>query len=320
MKTRALTEASIITAIAVVIIFLNTYFPMFYLIGNFVLPIPFAILYVRWNYKYSLMSIIAASLITMFLMNPIAGLLNGIVTGSIGFIMGYSIAHKFSYKKTIVLITVTSIISLVISNYIAIAVIDKDTVSNSINKLVTTTKKTYEEVSKTSNLPKEQAKELNKRIDLILSTDFIIKMLPMVFLGAGIISAFLTYKIAEIILGRLKMYVPRSAPFSEFYLDNIFGLGILIFLLTGLVLNYLKVQGGSFILSSIIMITAMALALEGLAVVAFYLRRKFKMSKVVAGILIIIILFSPLMSIYIYLGLADMLLDFRKIHRKRLVK
>ncbi|MCS4454021.1 DUF2232 domain-containing protein [Clostridium botulinum] len=54
------------------------------------------------------------------------------------------------------------------------------------------------------------------------------------------------------------------------------------------------------------------LLIDGISTFIYYMRNKFKISK---GILIFIFLITlgPLYIIYFYLGLADIMLDFRKL-------
>ncbi|MBO3282441.1 DUF2232 domain-containing protein, partial [Intestinimonas butyriciproducens] len=58
-NTKAIVEAGLTTAIIIVITLICVYVPILSMLTNFILPIPIAILFIRQNFKVTLVSIVA---------------------------------------------------------------------------------------------------------------------------------------------------------------------------------------------------------------------------------------------------------------------
>lgn len=315
-KTKALTETSIITALLVILILLNIYVPLFSIVGIFILPIPITIIYLRWGYKYSLMSILVSSLLTVFFSDPIVGILSGILSGSIGFALGFCLSHKIDYKKTILILTIVSTISLGLTNYIMISLVQMDTVRGFVDKLVVSYNQSIDTVLKSNMIPQSNLENL-KSLKQSINTDVILNQLPVIILIAGLLTALIDYNMARVFLKRLKFKMPEKPPFTEFCFGKNTSLFLIIFILVGIAINYLKLPFGAYVLNSLVMVVAYIFIIEGIAVASYYLRRKLKLSKVLTVLMIILLLNQPFIFLYIYLGLADLIIDFRRVSFKK---
>ena len=63
-STKAIVEAALISVIISVIMILTGYLPMLSFIGTLILPIPVAILYIRYNNKVTLTAIFVSLILT----------------------------------------------------------------------------------------------------------------------------------------------------------------------------------------------------------------------------------------------------------------
>lgn len=316
-KTKALTETSIITALLVIIIYMNTYVPLFNIVGNFILPIPIAIIYLRWNYKFSLMSVIVSSILTMFFSNPIAGFFCGVLSGSTGLALGYCLKHNMSYKKLILILTIVSTVSLGLSNYVVIKLINNDTIRGTVDKIVVSYKQSMDTVINSKSLPKESLDNLNNVKASIINSDFILNLLPVLLIFAGILNAVIDYNMARVFLKRLKFQLPEKPPFTEFYFGKDTSVFMLFAILAAIIIKYLNIPYGNNILSALVVIVAYIFIIEGIAVFTYYLRRKLQRSKLLTVILTLLLLNWPFLLLFIYLGLSDLIFDFRRVSFKK---
>ena len=70
-STKAIVEAALISVIISVIMILTSYLPIVSFIGTLILPIPVAILYIRYNTKVTVTAIFLSIILTSILFNPI---------------------------------------------------------------------------------------------------------------------------------------------------------------------------------------------------------------------------------------------------------
>ncbi|SQC01733.1 Predicted membrane protein [Clostridium tetanomorphum] len=65
------------------------------------------------------------------------------------------------------------------------------------------------------------------------------------------------------------------------------------------------------------MLLQYAFFIDGLSVALYYLKDRYKMSKGVITLIIFLTMFSQLSIVYFILGLADLIIDFRKLDPNR---
>ena len=97
-RTRSLVEAGLLVAITVVISIFVLFVPVLGAIGSFVLPIPIAVLYIRHDFKLSLIASIVSALIvgiTLGLETSLSFALFAII----GLILGYCFKKKVKVSK-----------------------------------------------------------------------------------------------------------------------------------------------------------------------------------------------------------------------------
>jgi uncharacterized protein YybS (DUF2232 family) len=80
-----------------------------------------------------------------------------------------------------------------------------------------------------------------------------------------------------------------------------------------MVMTYFKVPNSDVVYSSIFVIFMFTFIVNGLAVVSWFLKSR-RVSKGFRIVIIIFIIFSGLAQIMLFLGLADYIIDFRKVN------
>lgn len=138
-------------------------------------------------------------------------------------------------------------------------------------------------------------------------------LIPSVILIMSYIISYINYKLVA--LGLIKvgigvLYLPR---FSRFRLPDNFTIGALIMVLTSFFITMMNVSYADVLYVNIIVLLGSVIALQGLAIVSFFLN-KIKMKKFLRVITYIIIFFTPqIFSAMALLGGIDIIFDLRKI-------
>ena len=105
-NTKAIVEAGMVSALVVLITLISMYLGFSGYIGVCILPIPITVIYIRQNFKISLLTVLVCTILVGLFFNPIEAVLNTFLLGLIGIILGYCLKKKFSSMKTYVLFSV----------------------------------------------------------------------------------------------------------------------------------------------------------------------------------------------------------------------
>ncbi|KGO14663.1 YybS family protein [Clostridium botulinum] len=314
-KTNSLVEAGLIVALMIVLIMLNLYFPIFTVFGSFILPIPIAVLYMRQDYKITIWAILVTGVITMLINNPITALTTTISFGIMGFLLGYCIKKEKSIFITIVILATGFLLSNIMIFFIYFSFIDKRGIIGYINENINIIKESME-LTKEFYSKAGVSEDKLQQIDQVfgsLNLDSMLKMLPAALIIIAFLAAFLNYAVTKKVLMKLGYKNVKSLPsISKIYVNVRLVTIVAIGLLIGAVLKRKTIGLGDYFFITASYLLIILLLIDGISTFIYYMRNKFKISK---GILIFIFLMTlgPLYIIYFYLGLADIMLDFRKL-------
>lgn len=324
-NTKSTVEAGLISGIIVILMLITGYVPVISFMGTLLLPVPVALLYIRHDIKVALTAVAASAIITATLFNPIRALLSAISFASVGITMGYSIKKDKSSTTTIFLLTVVSLIASVITIVLSITLIQKTTFVEFFTKTINDLN---EAIKESANMAKNfyanagMSKEQLAQMDALfanLNVDFFINAFGAIMIMQGFFSALMNYIVAKAILTRLGYSIKRVVPFTEIYMPNLAGILFILPLLIGMFLQSKNIAIGKPILVSGQYVMSYAFILIGLSVVTYFLKNRFRLGKGTMVLIILFTVFNPLfLNIYIFIGLADMLFDFRKINPHRI--
>jgi len=322
-ETKATVEAGILSALILILMLTTAYIPFFSFL-NILLPVPITILYLRHNYKVGLGAVIVSGILVAIFYDPISSLGTSISYGLTGITLGYCIKREFKASKTVCFMALASGIGF-ICNFLLIAFLatpegftgfvkmfEKNITM--INDAMSQMKEFYASIGSTES----QKQAINKMFQPI--TMDMIKSLLLVSLAMGSFgSAVINYFTARVILKKLRYNLVEVKPFSELYISEKVGFVIAVSALIAMGLQSSKIALGKYVIVSVIYIINIVFVIEGLAVVTYYLKNKFRLAK---GIIVMIIFFTIMQFQYFYIiiGVADMIMDFRKVNPNRLLK
>lgn len=322
-NTKAVIEAGLISALIVIIMLLNVYVPIFSLFGVFILPVPVTVLYIRHNYKVTLGSVVVSAILIAMLYDPISALTSSILFGATGMTLGYCVKHDKKFSTTILLLAMASAIAVIINFTVFSSFVNKDGIVGLVNqniKVLNESLNMSKDLYSKMGVPNEQFAQIEKSFS-IFTTDFILKLIPAILVIMSFGSAYFNYVITRSILKKLRYDIEEVKPFNEIYINTRIGTIVVLVLIIGILLNKNKIVIGEYISNSSQIILQLIFVLDGLAVASYYLKNKFNMSKIVTILILIFTATSQLSIIYMYLGFADMIVDFRKLDPyRRLIK
>ncbi|MBL4937480.1 YybS family protein [Clostridium sp. YIM B02515] len=326
-STKSTVEAGLISAIIVVLMLITGYVPMIAFLGTLILPIPVAILYLRHNFKVTLTAIIVSTIITAMLFNPIQAALSALSFGFTGLVFGYSIRKNKSINFTLIILTLASLLAIVINFLITILIIQKTSITgfftttvNQFNDMMKETIPMVKELYVKAGMTEEQ---INQSLSVfnMLTPQYILNFLAAALIMQSIVSSFVNYAVSRAVLRRFGYNLKKFTPFTEFYINSFIGALIVMPVPLGVLLSAKNIPIGKPILVSGQVIMQFAFLLVGISVVSYYLKNRFKLTNAIITIIVIFLALNPMFgTILVYLGLIDMLFDFRKINPNRILK
>jgi len=322
-NTKAVIEAGLISALIVVIMLINVYVPIFSIFGMFILPVPVTVLYIRHNYKVTLGAVLVSAILIAMLYDPISALTSSVLFGTTGMTLGYCVKHDKKFSTTILFLAIASAVSVIINFIVFSSFVNKEGIAGLVNqnlKMLNESLNMSKDLYSKMGVPSEQFAQLEKSFS-IFTADFILKLIPGILVIMSFISAYFNYVITKSILKKLRYDIEEVKPFNEIYINTRIGTIAVLILIIGILLNKNKIAIGGYITNSSEIILQLIFVLDGLALVCYYLKNKFNMSKMFIVLILIFTATSQISIVYMYLGFIDMIIDFRKLDPyRRLIK
>jgi uncharacterized protein YybS (DUF2232 family) len=321
-NTRTLIETALLSALVVVIMLLNAYVPLFSIVGLYILPIPITIVYIRHGLKATLLAIITSGIIGIITSDPLTVIMNLATYGLAGATLGYCIKCNFKSTKTLFLLTAAFAIGIVIFFGINIFLLTKGGPSGAVNMLSKTLKSMVDTMQSTyasMGISKDKIDTMLKPFTY-LTADLIITMIPGLLFCTSFVMAYINYIITKSVLNKLRYEVNELTPFSMVYVNNRVGAMCITVYFIGVILKARNIAVGNYIINSATIIIQYTFIVDGLALATYYLRNKLKISKKITLIILILTVLSQVSIFYFYVGLVDMIIDFRRIDPERFFK
>lgn len=128
-KTSAMVEAGIMAAIAIVMALIIMYVPVLGVFVNFLWPLPIVICGCRHGLKWSIMTLLVATIIIAMLMSPINAFFLAAIFGLLGLILGECMRRHLSPMKLMLYGSVGGIIALVLNIVLSFLVLGIDPIN-----------------------------------------------------------------------------------------------------------------------------------------------------------------------------------------------
>jgi len=308
-RTKALVEASLITAIAVIFTLAGIYIP---LLGYalMLIPVPFIIIGAKHGIKYNILSVIAAALIVGSFTDPMRALFISIFGGLSSLVIGSIINKRDGFRKALlfgsIATLVASVILLTLLSYVS-GISVTDIIEESFNFSADINFSIYESLGmdpKTINETKNMMENI-KNMSLML--------LPSSVIFGSVIFTYLNYTVSGVILRRIGTPVERPGRFSEFRLPRNFLLGSLLIVFLSFIAGKLNIVDFNTLFTNVFYLFFITYLIQGLSVAYFFLEKRGISRGFRVFIVILLLLIPNTGLILMFIGFFDMLFNIRKL-------
>lgn len=298
MKTKSLVNAAIMLAIYMV-------FFVLYNIGvlptimSILLPIPLIIYSVATQKIRDVIWLLLGCFVGTFLMGSIYGLVTTLNYGVIGAVIGIGIVKKWPYWQRLLNAAIVSVISFPITTYVLTGLNVQESMKQVIDELFAMME------SMTQMLPESSVEVLNhfqNMMSMMMTT-----LLPTILILVGLMSAFLSDKVATLVLRRMNFEVPKGEDVQEFQLGSKLAI---ILLVSQILVSFITNHTLSVILLNTVMLLNTLFLFQGAIVMMAYFK-----SRNQKGIGIVLLVFSLMSSLSMFisvLGISDALFNYRE--------
>lgn len=316
-KTSSITEAAMITGILVIMAFLSS----FIFIITFFYPIPAIILAKRRGIRYAALSLLAADVIITILLGLATGVMFLILYTPFALALAYGIYHDEEANKTILYGAAAYMTSFVI----LILLMNKLMGINFVEQLKNANSESYGMIEEMiSNAPSvmdsEKVDETLKMLgDYVKTTDFILSNLfPALIIMTSVMAAYINYAIARKFAGRFSIIIKKPKGLSHFSFPKTFMAAMATLLLISYLFGALKFNV-SVIQLNLFYIIFIAMILQGVAVIKFFMEKR-QIIKAFQILIFVMIFYmsaflAGLTQIIAVIGLIDLAIDLRKINK-----
>lgn len=326
-NTKSVVEAGLISGIIIALMLVTGYVPFISFMGTILLPIPVAILYMRHDIKVTLTSIVASTIITAMLFDPIQALVSAISFALIGITLGYLFKKDKSSTTIIVLMTGVSLLVTVITVIITVTLIQKTTFTEFFAKIVNEMKEAMnlytnmiKESYQNANLSSEELEKMDQAFKVV-TPELVMSGFGGIIIFESFISGIFNYIVAKLVLEKLGYSIRKMVALTQIYISSFIGLMLTIPVIIGMVLQKMNVSFGKPLFVSGLFLLFYTFLMIGISVAAYFLRIRYRLRKGITIIILIFTVFNPSFSmVYVLLGFVDMLIDFRHINPNRISK
>jgi uncharacterized protein YybS (DUF2232 family) len=317
MQTKALVEGAIFAGVTALLGII--YYYMQYLgIIAMVWPVPVIIVGYRNGLKASILSALAAGLIVSLMTHPLVGI--GLLAGFglPGIVMGYMIKRKLNPYLIVAACGLLLSFTMVGEFLLSLKASGID-----FAQLVATIDTTYRAQTdmvlgmyRGMGIAEKELETISSYFSQTL--DMMKLIFPSALVVSGVLFSFIDYKLTRLILKRIGYTISDVEEFSRMRLPEPYSLVLLgLSVLSGAV-SYFKLQGFTAAALNVSTVLMLVFTILGLSVVVFYSRvygERYGVPKALRVIITVIIVLM-FMQMIAFLGILDMVMDFRKLKSK----
>ncbi len=303
-------EGGILSAIAIIFAFISAYLPILGAFINFIWPVPIILLGVRHGYRYSIMATVVSGILIALLMQPMQAVTVVVGFGLIGIALGHSFRNNHSPVKTILIGSGASLLSKVAVLAITAAVMGFNPLTMEMDSFQTAINQTLDFYRSAGYSEEELAKTAQTMTTIL---DIVKVVFPAGFVLASFFDTFFNYWLAKKVLKRLGYSYPSLPPFRDWCLPR----WVVMLFIIGIAMMFFGKSDNNDLLYKIGMniqvAGSMLLLLQGLALF-YFLAGKYNLSRVVRGIILVLILTNGLFTqIVVIIGAFDTVVDYRRL-------
>lgn len=301
-EKKAFIEAALIAAITTILAISIVYIPILS-VSIILIPVPFMVLAYRHGNKYSILSFITFSLLIGILTELIyAGFLL-VIFGPMILAMGHYIKKRKEPYSVIGIGTIISVFSVLII-FQVVSYIGNINIIDEIALAMEGVVSKQVDILKSMDIDTLNADEV---------LDYLLMILPGVFIIQSMLMAFGNYYITVNILKRFSTSDIEFPQFSDFKLPKNIVFGFFIIFILSYLTRYIEGIHHASLLTNVTLLFIFMFFIQGISVISHLIKRT-KIPKAIRIFLLVLILFiSPLLTVVSFVGLIDAIVNMRNI-------
>ncbi|WP_426350989.1 DUF2232 domain-containing protein [Alloiococcus sp. CFN-8] len=312
-SAKPVVEAGILSAIIVVLMIVNFTFPVLGTVSMFILPIPMTILTVKHDVKIAFVALLASTILGSVLIGPLAAGSTLLLYGPIGITLGYCVKRGVEAASSIQLTIIGALVGIIGQILIYAYLIMGTNLKGALRGF-------YDIIMESVSMTKEMYESLgvslegNPAFDMLSAftfEDFLLLIIPVTLVTA-IVMAFLNYIISRDILRRMNIQLKPLPRFSEWYIDNRYLAGLIIFLCLGIILQRSDIYLGEYLEVTAMYLLNLVLTVIGISAVSYFFMNKLHVSRMFT-VIILIFIFNSFGAILMIFGFVETIMDGRDI-------
>ena len=313
-KVNSLTEGGILSAITVIMAVIAVYVPLLGMVALLLWPLPMIVLIVRHGLKWGLMSAVVAGILTAVLIEPLTALRLTLSFAPCGLALGIGYRKKWASTSVFATGMVVSIVSKVVALglvFFLTGIHPFSSVFDMLDQSYGQTEAFYQSINMSAGQIEAARENYTANMAMVR------QLVPLIVILAGLVDTAMNFIIGGKVLRRLGHEVVAFPPFMEWRLSPGFAY-LYCFSLIGM---YWGQAHGMPVLQQISlnanMLGTMAGMLQGLVLYECAMEH-YHISKLINMIVIVLIFFSGVfMQILVFVGIFDMVVDYRSRLFKR---
>lgn len=308
-KVKPVTEGGVLSALAVLMALISIYVPVIGAAVVFILPLPVIILVVRHGVKWGiLLSAVSAALIAI-LVHPMQALKIFVAFGLVGMVFGYTYRKGYSALKSLLIGIFSSILSILAVIALSILLLNVNPLH--MQEAIAGSFETSMGIYRAAGMDGRQIAQVEK--ELKEAVEMIGLLTPMIVVFSGIAIAYINFIVAGKVLKKLghtdivslKPFVQWRMPLWAVYLYAFALIGMYWGSTRGLDLLF-QASLNANILSTLLGF------IQGMTLVAGLMGR-YHLSKPIRWLILIIIMTNGFFLQMIgFVGLFDIVVDYRR--------
>lgn len=313
-NTHAIVEAGVMSAVAVIFALISAYFPILGIFVTLLWPVPFILLGVRHDFRWSVMATVVAAVMSAIFIQPLKAVSIIIDFVPIGLVLAHAFRARFGPFKTIMWGAVACLASNLGGIVLSLLVVGINPLNFQLEAMQTAVPQAME-IYRNFGMPEEQIAQLEAQFTAAMA--FIPLVIPALLAVAAVFQTLLNFLFARVILRRFGVQTPAFPPFREWTLPRPF----LYVLALGIISAYVGKSLSQDLLfrigANLLWVSAVLFFGQGLALI-YYLAEKYNLSRLMRNIILIMIITNGLLQLAAVLaGVYDLAADFRRLRTPR---
>lgn len=309
-KIKPLVEGGILSAVAILFALIGAYVPLLGPFANLIWPVPIILLGVRHGYKWSIMASVVSGVLISLLMHPLHAVTVVVGFALTGIVLGYCFRAQYPPFKTLAWGTLASLVSQLAVLAIAAVALGINPINTQVDAMV----KSLEEgvqMYRQMGLNEEDTAKMTETMKTII--DYVKIIFPAGLVLSAVVVTYVNYLASTLVLKRLGHYIAPFPPFRSWSLPLYI---VYLFVVAVGLMMWGRSQDITLLFNigmNVQAITSIFLLIQGVALF-YFLADKYKLSRLMRGIILVLIFANGLfMQIAILAGAFDIVVDYRRL-------